>query len=125
MRKIINLTQHEASERQKQEGVFEPSCKDSVRNYGTVEEIPDYWLLKAKAECLALIAKESGADAAMIGGAPFLMSVLEQELKKVGIAPCYAFSVRDSSEVKQADGTLQKVSVFKHLGFYWVPMEDN
>lgn len=30
----------------------------------------------------------------------------------------YAFSTRDSKDVPQADGTVKKVSVFNHKGFY-------
>ncbi len=124
MRKIINLTHHAASEIQIQEGVFEPSNKESVKEYGLIEFLPKFWQLKAKAQSLAFIAKESGADAAMIGGAPYLMGVLEKELKKVGVQPCYAFSIRESSEIQLDDGTVKKVAKFKHLGFYWVPMDE-
>ena len=56
----------------------------------------------------------------MIGGAPFFMGILEQELKKQGIKPVYAFSQRESVDKEMADGSVQKVAVFKHLGFYEV-----
>lgn len=54
---------------------------------------------------------------AMIGGAPYLMAPLEAELKKLGIEPVYAFSERVSEETVQADGTVVKTNVFKHVGF--------
>jgi len=53
----------------------------------------------------------------MIGGAPFLMSALEDALVIAGITPLYAFSVRESVEAEQADGSVRKVAVFRHLGF--------
>ena len=53
----------------------------------------------------------------MIGGAPFLMGALESELKNRGIQPMYAFSVRDSVEKQNPDGSVTKQNVFKHAGF--------
>lgn len=51
----------------------------------------------------------------MIGGAPFFMKELEEELSYIGI-PVYAFSRRESVE-EVVDGKVVKRSVFKHLGF--------
>ena len=62
---------------------------------------------------LAQIAKDSGADAAMIGGAPFLMSSLVTALRQQGLAPLYAFSKRVSQD--GPDG--KKFSLFKHAGW--------
>lgn len=53
----------------------------------------------------------------MVGGAPFFMRYLEEALEAAKIRPVYAFSVRDSEEQKQADGSLKKTTVFNHLGF--------
>lgn len=70
--------------------------------------------MKARAEAIAQIAKASGAEEAMIGGAPYLMPALAQCLKAEGVTPLFAFTQRVS--VDQPDGT--KTSVFKHAG--WV-----
>ena len=45
------------------------------------------------------------------------MSALESALLDECITPMYAFSVRDSVEQTQPDGSVRKVNVFKHIGF--------
>jgi len=52
----------------------------------------------------------------MIGGAPYLMSALEEELKYFGI-PLYAFTKRVVEEIKKEDGSVEKKAVFRHEGF--------
>jgi hypothetical protein len=47
------------------------------------------------------------------------MGVLEQSLRQRGIRPAYAFSMRESAEKTLPDGSVQKINVFKHVGFYW------
>jgi hypothetical protein len=114
---ILNLTQHAASQAQLNNGVIEPIDKEQVQKLITFDTIPTGSEMRFRAKILAQIAKESGASAAMIGGAPYFMSTLEDALMNVNIEPVYAFSVRESQEVVQPDGTIQKVSVFKHAGF--------
>ena len=53
----------------------------------------------------------------MIGGAPFFMESLATALRREGYCPVYAFSRRESVEQVQADGSVRKVAVFRHLGF--------
>lgn len=53
----------------------------------------------------------------MIGGAPFFMSHLEVALKRANIRPVYAFTARDSVDIKQEDGSVKKTAIFKHMGF--------
>ena len=57
----------------------------------------------------------------MIGGAPFLMAALERELVDTwGMRPVYAFSVRESVDSVQPDGTVRKTAIFRHGGFiHW------
>jgi hypothetical protein len=55
---------------------------------------------------------------AMIGGAPWMMAALESALLDAYITPLYAFSVRESVEIAQPDGSVVKTAVFKHVGFY-------
>lgn len=117
---ILNLTQHFATPEQVKAGVHEPVFKSQVQNLLNFIEIPTYAGMKSRAQKLAYMCKEDGYKAAMIGGAPYFMAVLEQELKIQGIKPMYAFSTRESQEVEQADGSVRKINVFKHIGFYEV-----
>ena len=55
--------------------------------------------------------------AAMIGGAPWMMAKLERALLEIGVPSVYAFSVRESAEQTQPDGSVRKVNVFRHAGF--------
>lgn len=115
--KIVNLTMHPSTPEQRKEGVFD--IPSSYREYLDFQEIPSKEVLEIRAEILAITASSQGADAAMIGGAPFFMATLERELKARGIKPCYAFSVRESIETVQEDGSVAKRSVFRHRGFVW------
>ena len=63
---------------------------------------------------------ERKATRVMIGGLPPLMAHLERALLQVGLTPCYARSERESVEETLADGSVRKVAVFRHLGFYEV-----
>lgn len=63
--------------------------------------------------------EEQGMERAMIGGAPWLMAVLESALYKARIEPVYAFSLRESAEVTLPDGSVKKTLVFRHRGFVY------
>lgn len=52
----------------------------------------------------------------MIGGALWLTKPLIEELENIG-TPLFAFTKRVVEEVKQDDGTIKKISIFKHEGF--------
>lgn len=114
----LNLTQHEATPAQIADGVFEPSNhhKAAVKVALTFDECPNKLELLAAAHELAEIAKAEGCDYAMIGGAPYLMSTLENALIEYGIQPVYSFSLRKSVE-QTLDGVVKKVSIFEHVGF--------
>ena len=68
---------------------------------------------------LATLAKEKGAKYAHIGGAPYLMTHLEDCLKQAGIVPLYSLTERVTEE-RVIDGEVVKTSVFKCAGFYAV-----
>lgn len=134
---ILNLTQHNATPAQITSGVVDlvGSDKDLLVKLLTFNTLPTVEEIESRAQKIAYIASdlyieekanwiEEGLDEddfeqyhAMIGGAPFLMGPLEVALKKFGITPIYAFSVRDSVDVKQADGSVKKTAVFNHGGF--------
>lgn len=115
---IFNLTQHLASEEQKK-SIIDGNIDDQrrIRELLTFNEIPDRLYLQYVAYELAAIAKEYDTKYAMIGGAPYLMRALEDALMSEGIQPLYAFSKRESVETVLEDGTVQKISKFKNLGF--------
>lgn len=131
---ILNLTQHEATEDQEKVGVYdfpEESIRKILRYNLTFEQIPTQRDMYKSAVAIADLALEKFVDYcvpvnerfAMIGGAPFFMSVLENVLLSVGITPLYSFSKRESKEVIQADGSVQKVAVFRHIGFVEVEVK--
>lgn len=115
--KIFNLTQHDATPEQIAEGVNAAGTSQEVKRLLTFDQPPTWGELSGRAADLAACVPQ-GYQAAMIGGAPYLMGVLEKELKQRGIKPLYAFSARVSIESAASDGTVTKTNVFKHVG--WV-----
>ena len=95
------------------------AAKKEIQNQLTFDTIPDRGAIEEAAKSIALLAVvlDIGAETAMIGGAPYLMSALESALKDVGIKAIYAFSKRESTEVDDGDGGVRKVAVFRHMGF--------
>ena len=121
MNKIINLTQHSFTIDQLQDieskGLDVVEIDQSFKSLLNFETLPETHIVRGRADDLSLIAEEAGASFAMIGGAPYLMAPLEESLFRRGIKPLYAFSVRSSIERTKEDGTVEKLSIFKHLGF--------
>jgi hypothetical protein len=115
--KIVNLTQHITTPEQLVAGVFEPDNKAEIQGLLTFHAVPVGNDIKRKASLLADIAESNGTTHAMIGGAPFFMSALENALLEREIQPVYAFSVRDSIEETMPDGSVVKRNVFRHAGF--------
>ncbi len=96
---IVNLTKYEVSAELASAGVFDPMLGDlsvsqtkhviaALLEFGPP---PCEDELVYRAEKLADIAKQSGADNALIDGEPYLMSHLEKALMCRLITPCYAF----------------------------------
>lgn len=115
---IINLTQHAATQQQIAAGVVEPEDKEVVQRLLTFDAVPTAKEVSNRAADLALIAMKAGAEAAMIGGAPFLMGVLERELEAQGLKSLYSFTRREVVEQPDGEGGVRKISVFKHIAFY-------
>jgi hypothetical protein len=115
---IVNLTQHAPTTEQHAAGVFNSPQWEAIKVLSTFDQLPTYSRCFFRAREIAQIAKASGARSAMIGGAPFFMRHLEDALHMQGIEALYAFSVRESTEQTQPDGSVRKVNVFKHVGFY-------
>ena len=119
---IINLTQHPASPEQLAAGVVDlpDSERSTLTALLTVDTLPtrdEITRRCADIAMLAALASESHPDGAMIGGAPWMMAALESALQAQGIAAMYAFSIRESVEQSQPDGSVRKVNVFRHAGF--------
>lgn len=120
--KTVNLTQHPTTPEQKEEGVFDLEGKmlSQLKAKLTFDTLEDAREHNVHTRAVRMAAVVRGMDPkpqqALLGGAPFLMGPLADELRKVGVAPVFAFSVRDSKEVTQADGSVRKVAVFRHLG---------
>lgn len=117
MKKIVNLTMHNATESQVKDGVFEPSNKELVKESLLFTGLPTKKEIADKAIKLVEVAVTENATHAMIGGAPYLMGTLETELHKKGIIPLYSFTERKSVETHNPDGTVTKTNVFEHIGF--------
>jgi hypothetical protein len=137
MTRILNLTQHSPTPEQIAAGVVSGEISDAqqteVRALLTFDTLPTPVEVRHRAERLAEIAASAftivdyGGDSglcanelfkyAMIGGAPYLMAPLEVALRARGITPVYAFSVRESVDQVQPDGSVRKVAVFRHAGF--------
>lgn len=135
---ILNLTQHKATPEQIEAGVrdLQPEIATCVATLLTFETPPEGYEMVRRAEKLARIIAEVGElpefqeagefsgvsqrirpRSVMIGGAPFFMSTLETVLLEKGFIPLYAFSRRESIEERQADGSVRKATVFRHIGF--------
>lgn len=120
--RILNLTQHMATQDQLDAGVVEPwleedNSKEFIQNYLTFQIIPTKEDMIERAKLLADIAIAHKVDKVMIGGAPFFMSILEMVLKANNITPLYAFSIRETIVESMVDGSVIKKNVFKHIGF--------
>lgn len=115
---IINLTQHSATNEQIEAGVVnQPTEFDQqqLTSLLTFTSIPSKDEIIRRARKIAELAV--GYEAALIGGAPYLMGALENALKDIGVKPLYSFSERVSVEKPGPDGSVVKTNVFKHVGF--------
>lgn len=118
---ILNLTQHSPTPEQIEAGVVDvnPEHRVKLQSLLNFDKIPKRDDIVQRANAIAEIAMSYNCPKAMIGGALWLMSELEQALVLCpsNIQPVYAFSVRESVEHHNEDGTVTKKMVFKHIGF--------
>lgn len=123
---ILNLTQHEATLDQQNSGVrnLKSENYEEIKKLLTFENIPtsDEMIKRAHNIC-NIILKEKGRkiiDGVMIGGAPFFMSTLEKIIRRFfkNLKILYAFSKREVEVIIDPfDKSVNKSSVFKHIGF--------
>jgi hypothetical protein len=124
---IINLTQHEATADQIAAGVVDlpEGLRRKAKEYLDFADAPEDWEIEERADRLVFIVHafcdsldvDSEGMQVMIGGAGFLMGDLEAMLIQDRLEPVYAFSKRTSVDVPQADGSVRKVSEFRHIRF--------
>lgn len=127
----LNLTQHPATPEQLAAGVIDlpAEAREFLAVRLTFGALPDAREILERAADIASLAASLAsaedreddvtgfADAAMIGGAMWLMAPLAAELSARGISPVFAFSVRETEEQAQPDGSVRKTAVFRHAGF--------
>lgn len=134
--KVLNLTQHLATPEQIAAGVVEPAidAKKQIVSLLTFEQLPTAAEIRSRAYDIAAVARSQYVTEqtegvrfthAMIGGAPYLMGPLEIALRASQITPVYAFSVRESVDEVQPDGSVRKLAVFRHGGFIGVEEVDS
>ena len=119
--KILNATQHQATPEQVEQGIKDlpVEIRQGLSRLLTFEDLPTPTDLRIRSLQVAGLLMAQGAkpgDRVMIGGAPFFMEELADTLRKSGLKPCYAFSRRESVARPQADGSVRKVAVFRHVG---------
>ena len=121
---ILNLTQHAATPEQTAQGVVDlpNELRAELSRLLTVDDLPTQGEIADRCEAIAGLIHQTDADEApasvMIGGAPWMMGPLVAALRDAGVVQCLAaFSKRESVEVAQADGTVRKTAVFRHVGF--------
>jgi len=115
---ILNLTGVKATPEQIAQGVVDPpkmvGCK--VKELLTFKDKPDWPMMEKRAKGLAEIAKQLSYSTVMIGGAPYFMSCLEEQLKQAGLCYCYSFKKRLLIE-KAENGAVKRYYELKHIGF--------
>lgn len=120
---IINCTQHCASAEQLAAGVvdFPEPARSELIKLLTFEELPTSEIIHDRASQICELVESTFSDVEpkvlLLGGAPFLMGTLDIYTILRGWKPVYAFSKRESVEELQPDGSIKKISVFKHAGF--------
>ena len=77
MNKIVNLTQHFASDEQMVEGVFNLEDNSVLKSLLTFNTPPTLLEMQERAEAITALAVATGATIAMVGGAPYFMVWLE------------------------------------------------
>ena len=122
---IINLTQHELTPEQRE--FIDIEChtdRQKVKDLLTFTKLPSkediyYRALDLAAIVENIIDQDEHVDLflVLIGGAPYLMKPLIEELKKIGVTPVFSYTDRVSVETMQPDGSVVKTQVFKHLGY--------
>ena len=98
-KKTLNLTKQPATLEQLRAGVIDvnPADIDTIRRVLTFAECPDAFVLRCRAEKLAIFAeglcREQGASRVMISGPTYFVPPLERALKGRGLTVVYDFTL--------------------------------
>jgi hypothetical protein len=122
---LINLTQHELTPEQRE--FIDIEChvdRQKVKDLLNFTKLPSkadilYRALDLAAIVENIVDQDEHVDLflVLIGGAPYLMKPLIEELKELGVIPVFSYTDRVSVETMQPDGSVVKTNVFKHIGF--------
>jgi len=121
---ILNMTQHLATDSQKEAGVFDfrPEKREDLCRRLTFDALPNVGTLVVRAQHIADMIPP-GVEAVMIGGAgwflPFLSRAIVRRSYVLGykIDMLMAFSQRKVVERVMEDGAVSKTAIFEHIGF--------
>lgn len=117
---IVNVSQHSPTDEQSSIGVYPRDPE--IAQLLNFAELPTVAIMTARASAIVARATRIAAGAtkcAMLACAPWFSSTLEAAFTLAGWRYVYAFSIRVSGERTLPDGSVEKTSRFKHLG--WVP----
>jgi hypothetical protein len=126
--KTLNLTQHAATADQLEAGVVDVPAEriTELKKLLDVPELPTQADLQSRVTAIVAMADAVANDeipAVMIGGAPFLMALLDRDLSWAGFKVKFAFSKRVSVETTMPDGSVRKTADFKHIGMVDSPID--
>ena len=114
---IANLTQHTATPEQVAEGVADVPFAARLIKLLTFSSAPLPGEMRARAAEIVALTMDGGYDRVMLGGAPFFMPPLQEACLAAGLEVVYAFSIRESADQIQPDGSTRKISEFRHVDF--------
>ena len=124
MTTIINLTQHQPTAEQVAAGVVNLR-RDLLESLNLCLNFEAQYAkedLELSAKSIIALLFHNGSSGVgqrvMVGGMPSFMLILEKTLLQAGFRVLYAKTDRISEDQPQEDGTVRKISVFKHIGFY-------
>ena len=122
MKRILNVSSHSFTEDQQKElrekyyEVVELS-EDLKKKWGSI----NIGSLLEVVDSICDFAKENNIHVAFVAGQLAANGLLVDLLRNYNIKSVFAFTDRVSEEVRQEDGSVKKVSVFKHRGFFYYP----
>lgn len=122
MKKLIKMVNHELTENQKIQGAeiieLPKNLMPELKQCGS-----DITALNALANDIIEFAKENSAEGFILpGGSPAFNSIFSTKIAGK-FAQYFSHSVRDYKEVKNADGSVSKTNVFRHVEWIIITKE--
>lgn len=113
---IYNLTQFEATENQKEDGIVDVDNAEYIKEMLTFIEFPTPDIMFKKATNIANYAKNLGASEVLIGGPQYFMPYLTRALKSNNIKCYYSYAPKIEFYKVNADGSKKHEVSFEYLG---------